>query len=184
MLFQGLFKKIFIRNFKGCYGSSPQQRKYGQCSKSGLESTKYCRDSEFEVWEIEFYRILVLNFFNGVNCRNKIASSCICSKTLSEKANKEKMIIHWELYVEKMYSASWGKNTWGTEQTCWGSWQSHHNSQQIYINLLIAVGNRRNFLWQGKLQFRTNDTELICVVYISIYINLFWIYFYSKLKVM
>lgn len=30
----------------------------------------------------------------------------MCSKTLSEKANKEKMIIHWELYVEKMYSAS------------------------------------------------------------------------------
>lgn len=51
MLFQGLFKKIFIRNFKECYGSSPQQRKYGQCSKSGLESTKYCRDSEFLKFE-------------------------------------------------------------------------------------------------------------------------------------
>lgn len=145
--------------------------------------------STAEIVNLKFERLnsigyLYLIFFNGVNCRNKIASSCICSKTLSEKANKEKMIIHWELYVEKMYSASWGKNTWGTEQTCWGSWQSHHNSQQIYINLLIAVGNRRNFLWQGKLQFRTNDTELICVVYISMYINIFWIYFYSKLKVM
>lgn len=107
MLFQGLFKKIFIRNFKGCYGSSPQQRKYGQCSKSGLESTKYCRDSEFLKFErLNSIGYLYLIFFNGVNCRNKIASSCICSKTLSEKANKEKMIIHWELYVEKMYSAS------------------------------------------------------------------------------
>lgn len=67
--------------------------------------------STAEIVNLKFERLnsigyLYLIFFNGVNCRNKIASSCICSKTLSEKANKEKMIIHWELYVEKMYSAS------------------------------------------------------------------------------
>lgn len=59
---------------------------------------------------MEFYKMPILNFSNCVNCGNKIVKSCICWKTLSEKTNKEKKIIHWELYVEKMYSAAWWKN--------------------------------------------------------------------------
>lgn len=145
--------------------------------------------STVEIVNLKFEKLnsigyLYLIFFNGVNCRNKIASSCICSKTLTEKANKEKMIIHWELYVEKMYSASWEKTHGELSKHAEGAGNRITTASRSYINLLIAVGNRRNFLWQGKLQFRTNDTELICVVYISMYINLFWIYFYSKLKVM